>query len=112
VSDESPNSKGRYRAAEFFAGIGLVRLALERKGWRVVFSNDIDAEKAEIYHHNWPKDEQLCVEYIHLLRAEEIPTCELFTASFPCNDLSIAGRWEGLDGKESSPLGSRNAVTA
>ena len=28
--------------------------------------------------------------------------CDLFTASFPCNDLSIAGRWEGLNGKESS----------
>ena len=29
-------------AAEFFAGIGLVRLALERQGWHVVFANDID----------------------------------------------------------------------
>jgi DNA (cytosine-5)-methyltransferase 1 len=31
-----------------------------------------------------------------------IPSCDLFTASFPCNDLSIAGKWEGLEGKESS----------
>jgi DNA-cytosine methyltransferase len=91
-----------YRAAEFFAGIGLVRLALERKGWNVVFANDIDAEKAEMYRTNWPKDKHLCVQDIHLLNADEVPTCELFTASFPCNDLSIAGRWEGLDGKESS----------
>ena len=29
-------------AAEFFAGIGLVRLALERHNFRVVFANDID----------------------------------------------------------------------
>ncbi len=35
------------RAAEFFAGIGLVRLALEQAGWSVVFANDIDADKAE-----------------------------------------------------------------
>ena len=39
---------------------------------------------------------------IHKLSPDEIPPCELFTASFPCNDLSIAGAWEGLSGKESS----------
>ena len=41
-------------AAEFFAGIGLVRLALERQGWQVLFANDIDPEKAEVYRHFWP----------------------------------------------------------
>jgi len=88
--------------AEFFAGIGLVRLALERQGWRVIFANDIDPKKAEMYRHNWPNDDHLVVADIHVLRADEVPTCTLFTASFPCNDLSIAGRWEGLHGKESS----------
>lgn len=39
----------RPRAAEFFAGIGLVRLALERQGWDVVFANDIDPDKTEMY---------------------------------------------------------------
>lgn len=89
-------------AAEFFAGIGLVRLALERQGWRVVFANDIDPDKAEMYRHNWPKDDHLIEGDIHKLKADDVPTCDLFTASFPCNDLSIAGRWEGLSGKESS----------
>lgn len=88
--------------AEFFAGIGLVRLALERQGWHVVYANDIDPKKAEMYRHNWPKDDHLVVGDIHALKADEIPSCTLFTASFPCNDLSIAGRWEGLHGKESS----------
>jgi hypothetical protein len=45
--------------AEFFAGIGLVRLALERHDWHVVFANDIDPKKAEMYRHNWPKDNHL-----------------------------------------------------
>jgi len=88
--------------AEFFAGIGLVRLALERQGWRVIFANDIAPKKAEMYRHNWPNDDHLEVGDIHALKADELPTCALFTASFPCNDLSIAGRWEGLHGKESS----------
>jgi DNA (cytosine-5)-methyltransferase 1 len=88
--------------AEFFAGIGLVRLALERQGWQVAFANDIDPKKAEMYQANWPKDDHLNVGDIHALNADDLPTCDLFTASFPCNDLSIAGRWEGLEGKESS----------
>jgi DNA (cytosine-5)-methyltransferase 1 len=91
-----------FRAAEFFAGIGLVRLALERQGWNVVFANDIDPKKAEIYSHNWPDCDHLLVGDIHALKVDQIPDCTLFTASFPCNDLSIAGRWEGLHGKESS----------
>jgi hypothetical protein len=53
-----------YRAAEFFAGIGLVRLGLERQDWKVVFANDIDAEKAEIYRANWPKDEELSLRLL------------------------------------------------
>ncbi|MCL4207920.1 MAG: DNA (cytosine-5-)-methyltransferase [Pirellulaceae bacterium] len=91
-----------FRAAEFFSGIGLVRLGIERHGWQVVFANDIDPKKAEIYRHNWPDCSHLVVGDIHAINAHEIPECALFTASFPCNDLSIAGRWEGLHGKESS----------
>ncbi|MEN6458048.1 MAG: DNA (cytosine-5-)-methyltransferase [Thermoguttaceae bacterium] len=98
VKEQSP----QIDCAEFFAGIGLVRLALERQGWHVVFANDIDPKKAEMYRHNWPKDDHLHVGDIHAIKAKDVPDCTLFTASFPCNDLSIAGRWEGLDGKESS----------
>ncbi len=102
LSVEPAERSAPLECAEFFAGIGLVRLALERKGWRVVFANDIDPDKAEMYRHNWPNDDHLVVGDIHALKADDVPSCALFTASFPCNDLSIAGRWEGLHGKESS----------
>jgi site-specific DNA-cytosine methylase len=86
-----------FTAAEFFSGIGLVRLALEStRQWRVVFANDIDEDKATMYRDNWPADDHLVVGDIHKLDPATIPTCDLFTASFPCNDLSIAGKWEGL----------------
>lgn len=98
------NGRGsrQFTAAEFFAGIGLVRLALEREGWRVLFANDICPEKAEMYRHSWPNDDHLLVGDIHKIKADQVPTCDLFTASFPCNDLSIAGAWAGLNGKDSS----------
>lgn len=89
------------RAAEFFAGIGLVRLALEKHGWQVVFANDIDPDKLEMYEDNFGANDFKLGD-IHKLNPDEIPSCDLFTASFPCNDLSIAGAWKGLDGKESS----------
>lgn len=91
----------RYRAAEFFAGIGLVKLALEKHDWQVVFSNDIDPDKLDMYQVNFGRD-HFALDDIHKLSPKQIPPCELFTASFPCNDLSIAGAWEGLNGKQSS----------
>ena len=35
--------------AEFFAGIWLVREAIEPLGWQCVFANDISHAKAEMY---------------------------------------------------------------
>ena len=35
--------------AEYFAGIGLVRMGLESWGWRVIFANDISDKKYEMY---------------------------------------------------------------
>ena len=89
------------RVAEFFAGIGLVRLALENHGFKVVFANDIDPAKLKIYKANFGTHDFLLGD-IHKINASDVPECDLFTASFPCNDLSIAGAWEGLSGKESS----------
>ncbi|HXT57932.1 MAG TPA: DNA cytosine methyltransferase [Pirellulales bacterium] len=91
----------RPRVAEFFAGIGLVRLALERQGFRVAFANDIDPDKLEIYRDNFGAGD-FHLGDIHQLDAAAIPDCELFTASFPCNDLSLAGARAGLAGGQSS----------
>ena len=87
----------RYQVAEFFAGIGLVRLALDKLGWQVAFANDIDADKFAMYQANFGP-EHFVLGDIHKLSADQIPTCDLFTASFPCNDLSIAGARAGSNG--------------
>ncbi|MCL5670108.1 MAG: DNA mismatch endonuclease Vsr [Acidobacteria bacterium] len=90
----------RLTVAEFFAGIGLVRLALERQGWRVVFANEIDPRKFGMYRENFG-EEHFHLGDIHDLSADDVPSCALFTASFPCNDLSVAGGRSGLNGKQS-----------
>ena len=89
--------------AEFFAGIGLMRVGLERAGWRVIFANDIDAEKEEMYRTNFADAEQHFLLWdVHDVPESEVPTVALATASFPCNDLSLAGSRDGLQGKNSS----------
>ena len=89
--------------AEFFAGIGLMWLGLERAGWRIAFANDIDPKKLEMYRAAFPDaEEHFLLKDVHALSAEELPTVDLATASFPCTDLSLAGAREGLRGKQSS----------
>lgn len=86
--------------AEFFAGIGLVRLGLEHAGWTCVYANDLSAAKADIYRRNFG-DTDLVVKDIAAVSASELPTFDVATASFPCQDLSLAGKREGLAGSRS-----------
>lgn len=89
--------------AEFFAGIGLMRMGLEQQGWKIAFANDIDSHKYEMYKgHFRNTDKHFVLGDIHKLDSNEIPAVTLATASFPCNDLSLAGSRCGLDGINSS----------
>lgn len=88
-------------AAEFFAGIGLVRMALERCGWGVQFANDIDPNKFEMYRDNFG-DDHFFLGDVHKLQPGKFPDVSLATASFPCIDLSLAGNRKGLEGNHSA----------
>ncbi len=89
--------------SEFFAGIGLMRISLEKEGWAIAFANDIAADKYEMYSEHFPDAKShFVLDDIHKLSADSVPTVALATASFPCNDLSLAGMRKGLAGKESS----------
>jgi DNA (cytosine-5)-methyltransferase 1 len=89
--------------AEFFAGIGLMRMGLELKGWNIAFANDISEDKYEMYSSQFhDAASHFRLEDIHNLNASDVPHVTLATASFPCNDLSLAGGRKGLGGKQSS----------
>lgn len=89
--------------AEFFAGIGLMRMGLEREGWVTAFANDIAPDKQHMYsNHFSDQDSIFALGDIHDLDVSTIPSVTLATASFPCNDLSLAGMRRGLAGKQSS----------
>lgn len=97
----SPFPRDRPRAAEFFAGIGLVRVALERAGFDVVYANDIEISKRDMYVSNFGASHFVCGD-VREVRGDQIPAIDLATASFPCTDLSLAGNRAGLCGVQSS----------
>jgi len=100
---ESVPSVRQKNFAEFFAGIGLIRMGLERQGWSLAFANDIEPQKYAMYADQFgAADQHFALGDVHQLTAEQLPTVTLATASFPCNDLSLAGSRGGLSGKESS----------
>jgi DNA (cytosine-5)-methyltransferase 1 len=89
--------------AEFFAGVGLMRMGLEEQGWAAEFANDIDEQKHEMYSGQFQEDwVPFVIRDIHKLSAAEVPTVTLATASFPCNDLSLAGARGGIRAGASS----------
>lgn len=91
------------RAVEFFAGIGLVREALEPLGVDMVWANDIALTKFGLYQLNHrDAEERFVVGDIRDVRGDSLPEgIELATSSFPCTDLSLAGRRGGLAGAQS-----------
>lgn len=91
------------RAAEFFAGIGLMRMGLDKEGWTTAWANDIDEKKWEMYLAHFGEDGcQNVAGDVHQIDGADMPDIELATASFPCNDLSLAGSRNGLAGMHSS----------
>ena len=96
---------------EFFCGGGMVRAGLGA-GWRCCFANDIDAKKARAYAENWGAAGLRVVD-IHALGAADLPDrVALAWASFPCQDLSLAGPGGGLAAKRSGAFWGFHALMA
>lgn len=92
--------------AEFFAGVGLVHEALAENGWDCLWANDICSEKRETYIANFGDSKFYLGDVWDCVKTPEIipDPCFLYTASFPCTDMSLAGERRGLAGEESGTL--------
>jgi len=86
---------------EFFAGGGMARAGLG-PGWTCRFANEFDPKKAASYQANWGEDCALKIADVATLTVADLPgTPDLVWASFPCQDLSLAGAGAGLKGARS-----------
>lgn len=86
---------------EFFAGGGMARIGLG-PGWRCTFANDICEKKARAYRAFFGSCPELRVGNVAQFTGKDLPGVpDLVWASFPCQDLSLAGNGAGLDGERS-----------
>ena len=96
---ELPVEDARPPFLEFFAGSGLVSHALAPY-FREAWANDICAKKAAVF---WANHEgapfALCS--ITDVNGKRLPSSVLSWASFPCQDLSLAGNGKGIRAKRS-----------
>ncbi len=94
---------------EFFAGGGMARAGLG-EGWRCLFANDFDAMKVATYEANWGAGD-IALADVASLSPADLPAraVDLAWASFPCQDLSLAGSQRGL-GRERDEVSTRSGT--
>lgn len=81
---------------ELFAGVGTQRKAMP---WaEVVGISEIDERPLKIYKHLFGE----VTNFGDITKIEALPAADIWTYSFPCTDLSIAGNKAGLKGEKSS----------
>lgn len=84
---------------EFFAGSGLVAYGLKGM-FSPIWSNDISEKKANVYRANF-KSDHFVLDDIKNINGADLPFAHLSWASFPCQDLSLAGSLGGIDAARS-----------
>ena len=89
---------------EFFSGAGMVRAGLGEQ-WHCLFANDWNRKKALTYYLNW--GDMPLRDDVRDITADDLPgNADLAWASFPCQDLSLAGAGAGLKGERSGTFWS------
>ena len=83
------------RFYEFFAGAGLVRAGLAHD-WSPVWANDNDPDKRAVYGLNYNLDSWDGRDVAEVRVGDLPPGADMAWASFPCQDLSLAGWRRGM----------------
>lgn len=103
ISKRPDTANESKRVNSFFAGIGGFDLAFEKHGFASAFYCENNDFCRSVLKRHWP--EIANADDIRRLDAKEIPTADVWTAGFPCQDLSLArtphGKRNGLKGAQS-----------
>ena len=85
-----------------FDGIGGARLALEKNNVKInnYFSSEIDPFCNRVLDHHY--DDIIHLGDIKAIKGKDLPRIDLLIGGSPCQDLSIAQKGKGLQGKNSS----------
>ena len=94
---------------EFFAGTGMARAGLGNE-WHCLFANDCDELKKTFYKRNW-QDEHFDGRDIALVETSDLHgLADLAWASFPCQDVSLAGAQLGIGAADGNMATRSGAV--
>ena len=86
---------------DLFAGIGGMRLGLEQAGMKCVGYCEYDKYAVKSYRAIHNTEGEWYGSDITKVRGSEMPHADVWSFGFPCQDISVAGRQRGLDGKRS-----------
>ncbi|MDR1246482.1 MAG: DNA cytosine methyltransferase [Clostridiales Family XIII bacterium] len=92
-------SRAPWAMHEFFAGSGLVAYGLQGM-FSPIWANDVSEKKAAVYRANF-KNNHFVLDDIKNINRAHLPCAHLSWASFPCQDLSLAGSLGGIDAARS-----------
>jgi len=82
-----------------FAGIGGFDLGFERAGMECRWQVEIDARCNDVLARHWPDVKRY--KDVRDAGRENLEPVDVICGGFPCQDLSVAGRREGLAGERS-----------
>ncbi|BAQ84572.1 DNA methyltransferase [uncultured Mediterranean phage uvMED] len=92
-----------FRWISMFSGAGCGDLGLHRAGHEIVAGIENDKQAAGVFAYNFP-DVPLFSD-IEKVEASELPDADGVLYSFPCQDLSLAGKRKGIEGERSNLYG-------
>ena len=85
------------KLASIFAGIGGIELGFEKAGFETVFQCEILPAARAVLKEHFQGEIRTDIRSL-----KHLPTVDVITAGFPCQDLSQAGMAHGISGKNSS----------
>ena len=89
----------RLRYLSLFSGVGGFDLGFDRAGMDCAGQVEIDEYCRRVLEKHWPDVKRMAD--IREVKGHEFGAVDIVAGGFPCQDVSVAGRREGLAGKRS-----------
>lgn len=87
------------KVGSLFSGIGGLELGLERAGMEVVWQVEKNKFCQKVLAKHWPGVKRY--SDVETVGAHNLESVDLICGGFPCQDISVAGKGQGLKGERS-----------